>query len=90
MTGCAKTEYITKTVEVATVPPSSLYETSHIPEVPEGVLAEERTDYLLDAYAARKDAILRSNERASGMAEWVERIKALYPKTKVVPPDSVD
>ena len=90
MTGCAKTEYVKQEVEVATVPPASLYESAPIPSVPEGVPPEERTDYLLEAYASRGDELKRSNERSRGLANWVELIQKLYPETKVVEQPPVD
>ena len=83
MTGCETTEYVKQTEEVATVPPQALYEAEPIPSVPEGVPPDERTEYLLDAYAARGDALKRARERSEGMASWVDMIKKLYPNTRV-------
>lgn len=79
MTGCVKTETVIRTKEVAVIPPAYLCVAEAKPTVPDGVPADERTDYLLEAYASRGDALDRAAARAEKFAQWVEGIKKLYP-----------
>lgn len=83
--GCGTTETITVTRKVGTLPPGYLYQKEPVPSVPEGVPPDQRTDYLLEGYASRGDAIRRANARAARMALWVEYIRKLYPETTVQP-----
>lgn len=90
ISGCVKTETIVEIKEVGTLPPAYLYEREPIPSVPAGLTVEERTNYLLDAYAARKDALERCTVRAQGVESWVQMVKELYPASVVKPLDKVE
>lgn len=79
MSGCVKTETIIRVQEVAVLPPAYLCEAEPKPMVPEGLPADERTDYLLEAYASRGDAMDRAAERAALFDKWTKAIKELYP-----------
>lgn len=81
MSGCVKTEYIIRTQEVAVLPPNYLYVQETKPAVPGELPSDERTDYLLEAYASRGDAIDRANKRAALIRQWVEGVKRLYPES---------
>lgn len=79
MTGCVKTETVIRTQEVAAIPPAYLCIAEAKPVVPENAPPEERTDALLEAYAARGDVIDRNAKQAAVFQRWVELIKAIYP-----------
>ena len=71
------------------IPPTYLYDSEALPEVPEGLSAEERTAYLLEAYASRGDVIKRDQTQEQKMELWVQEIRKLYPKAIEHPlPDS--
>lgn len=46
--------------------------------MPDNIPADERTAYLLEAYAARGDAIKRDQEQADLMRTWVDEVRKLY------------
>lgn len=84
-TGCVKTETIVEEKKIGTLPPPYLYEAETLPSVPADVPVEERAAYLLEAYASRKDVIERDHRKFERMAEWVQRIRELYPDSVVEP-----
>lgn len=79
MTGCVKTETVIVEKTVAAIPPDYLWDAEPVPEVPTGVPPEERTNYLLEAYASRGDTIKRDQKQEALMRRWVDEIKRLYP-----------
>ena len=81
MTGCVKTKTVIVTKVVATIPPEYLYSAEPLPDVPAGVPPEERTAYLLEAYASRGDVIRRDQNQQELMRKWAERILQLYPQS---------
>lgn len=85
MTGCGTTETIVKTEIVPAIPPSYLWDSERLPQVPEGVPPEERTDYLLESYASRGDVIKRDQKQEERMRAWEEAIKRLYPNALAHP-----
>ena len=88
-TGCVKTETVVVTKTIAAIPPRYLYDSEPVPEVPDGVPPEERTEYLLEAFASRKDVIRRDQKQEVLMDEWVEAMRKLYPGSVEQPlPDS--
>lgn len=80
MTGCVRTETVIVTETVPAIPPTYLYDAERVPEVPDGLPPEERTAHLLEAFAARGDAIKRDQTQAQKMEKWVQEIRKLYPK----------
>ena len=81
MTGCVKTETVIVTKNVAALPPEYLYSAEYIPSVPEGVPENERTAYLLEAYASRGDALKRDQEQAELFKRWVQEVRKIYPES---------
>lgn len=90
MSGCVKTETVVRTKEVAAIPPVYLCQAEPKPVVPEGIPANERTDYLLEAYASRGDALDRVAQRAALFNKWVEEIKKLYPDSVEKPLEDLE
>lgn len=79
ISGCVRTEVLTVTKTVAAVPPAYLWDSESLPTVPDGLPPTARTEALLDAYAARKDVILRDQQQEQLMRQWVEKIREVYP-----------
>lgn len=90
ISGCVKTETVIVEKKVAAIPPTYLWDSEPLPEIPAGLEPDERTGYLVEGYASRGDVIRRDKEQEALMRKWEAQIKKLYPETLVHPLDEVE